>query len=331
MSESLETTVTRRPRAERESQRPAETPAVVVEGGDHQTPDAALGDVQSQLQERDRQLAEARSREQRADQGRRNAEALAAQAQVRQQSDRQTVVSTIIDAAKSEQASARAALRSAREAGDLDAETEAFEALSTATHRLAGASAEAEHLKNQPQQQQQEQQQVSSEVQRWWDEHPRYFADNDYQAAAQGQHGAAVRAGKQVGSREYVDFIDAGLTRIFGEGHGQVNGSGRQQQQSRGDGLPPSRGGGGGSGSAAGWKELATPLGKLLYQDRADGTRGVRFGDRSAQENFTEGARMDRNYDKDPGRALAEYTNEHINAALEGYTDLKIGDGRTYE
>lgn len=351
MSETNE--ITRRSRADRPARQvhrddAPERPSVTVEGMEQQvSPEDALANSRQQLTAKDQQIA--RERQQRVD-----AERRAAAAESTGATARQTVLGSLVETAKAEQAQARAAMKSAREAGDVDAEAQAIEDLSAASGRLNQAAGELEWIKNQPKPQPTpntngQANGPSAAAQRWLDEHPRYKTDVDYRRYANGLNNEAIsELGLREGSQEYIDHIERGMTDKYGEGHGHGE-QGRQhmdrgQPPSRGDTVPASRGGGGGgSASSAGWKTVRVPLGhngkmaEVLYQDRSDGSRGIKFKSREDQENFKEGARTvsPRLYEKDENQALAEYTQDHINMALEGYQDeqgsyMKTGDGQTF-
>lgn len=339
--------VIRQPRQRREPREP-DAPATIIEsGGDILTPEAALADSQRQLQDKDRQVADARRQTREAEQRRVAAEGEVARARETSATDRQAVVGQALEGAKSEQNAAKMAKRAARESGDIDAEMAADEALGAATFRASQATAELEYLRSQPKpvaQQRQGAGQPSQAAQKWLDEHPRYFSDEAYQATAQGAHGAALRAGKPEGSQDYVQYIDQIMARVYGEGHGQPDDGMiqpetrpmAQPRQSGSTSVPPSRSGNG-QGAGGGWKTVNTELGPLLVQDRADGTRGVRFPNARVQSDFEEGAALDKRYHASPDgqkRALSDYVNEHINIAHEiaagGNGDLVHGEGRTF-
>ena len=98
-----------RQRGQREAR---ETPEVHIEA-EVVTPEAAVEDARSQLQAKDRQVADARRIAREADQRRQAAEAQVVQARENQVNDRQTVVAQALDGAKSEQTSAKLAISAA--------------------------------------------------------------------------------------------------------------------------------------------------------------------------------------------------------------------------
>lgn len=344
--------VVRQPHQRREPREPDASATIIESGGEHLSPEAALADSQRQLQDRDRQVADARRQAREADQRRAAAETEVVRARETQAVDRQAVVAQALEGAKSEQSAAKMAKRAARESGDIDAEMAADEALGAATFRASQATAELDYLKTQPKPAAHQQQQgagtPSAAAQKWLDDHPRYFSDEAYQATAQGAHGAAIRAGNPEGSAQYISYIDQLMTRVYGEGHGQPDDGMTQPEtprpmahqptlrQSGSTSVPPSRAGNG-QGAGGGWRNVETPLGSLLVQNRPDGTRGVRFPNAKVQSDFEEGASLDKRYhtgEKGRNLALAEYTNEQLTIAAEiaagGNGDLVRGEGRTF-
>lgn len=329
-------TIVRQPRRDRAERREPSQPETTIEI----SPTEALADSRSQLQAKDREVADARRAATVAQQRQQALEAEVQQARVAQVSDRQTLVGQAMESAKVEQAAARAAMRNAQEMGDAEAMAAAVEALSGATYRFSQSSGELEYLKAQARvQPRQTQSGRSPDAQRWLDEHPRFGADKAYQGRAIVAHNDALAAGMADGSREYVDFIERELTTHYGEGHGAI----QQQEQTmqeparpRATALPPSRGAGGQS-AGGGWKTVSTELGDLLVQERSDGTRGIRFPNAKVQSDFEEGAMLDKRASHSPEafrRALGEYVNDHIEIAREiangGTGDMVRGDGRTY-
>jgi len=333
-------TFTRHPRdrAPREAREPS--PTVHIEA-EIVSPEAAVADARSQLQAKDRQVAEARRAARAADQQRQLMETEVLRARESQVNDRQTVVAQALESAKSEQTAAKLAIRSAREMGDVDAELAAQESFQGASYRLAQASGELEYLRAQPRPSAQPRPAGRTpEAQQWLDEHPRFNTDRKYRGVAIDAHNEALREGHPEGSRSYVDYIEQVMTQEFGEGHGHDDGQdqgARPMNNMRGRGasvaVPPSRG----SGASSGWKTMRTPLGDLLVQDRSDGTRGIKFPNAKVQSDFEEGAMLDKRASHSPEafrKALAEYANKHVEIAREiaagGTGDLVIGDGRSF-
>lgn len=334
----------RRPAREVERDEPAGRSVVIESGPDHESPEDVLVETRRLLQESDRAGATARQQQRAAEERARQAETVAAQATATHTAGRQQTVASAIDQAKSEKTMALAAYKMAREAGDVEAEMQATDALSQANIRLSRATEEAEWLKNQPKPTapQQTGNQPSAAAQQWIAAHPDFNTAGPYRRAALGAHSEALEAGHRDGSQEYIDYIDKAMAEEFGDGHGQGNSRRqtreepvreRDRQPGRGDAAPPSRSTPAGN---AGWKTVETDLGTILYQDRRDGTRGIRFGNAAAQERYEEAAQMthSRKWEnatpKQRGDMLADTVQEYITEDQEGGGSIKIGDGRKF-
>ena len=330
-SQTEEITINRRPRGERPERqvhREDNAPTLTMEvdgGGDTIDPTQALAESQRLLKEQETRLANEQRLRQQAEARERQA---AQSSATRQHQDRQTVVASTISSAESAIAAARTAYRGAREAGDLDAETEAQSALAAASAQFDRASAELEWLKSQTPAapaapQPNGSPSVSAETQAWLDSHPAYFQDDEYQAMAQFAHGKAVAAGHKSGSKQYVDFIDKYLEGKYGDGHGQVGGA-KQVSQSRergGEIAPTRRTQNSGTG---GYKTAKVGnLGSIQYLDTADGRR-VKMS-KEMSDICREGAEVCR-------MPLDEYVNDQILIAQEieagGTGDIIYGDGK---
>ncbi len=346
MSESLTIDTvapTRRSRAERPEREVHTNETPIVEAPTSISPEDALADVTRQLGEKDRQVADARRAARDAEQRREAAETEARQAQAARATDHQTVAASAIEAARADQAAARIAKRTAREAGDLDAEFTADEQLQSATYRIVQATSELERLKSAPKPvaPQQNGGGPSEAAQRWMDEHPRFYDPNDtYQGDALDAHAAALRRGLRDGSPEYIRHIDQTMTRLYGEGHGQSGGAARTeepapmaQQPRQSSAAPPARSQ---SGAApGGYKRVSTLFGPVDVRYQGGKIAGVRFTSSAQHENFVEGAKLDKRYESDPDRTLADYAMDHVQIGLEraagGSGDLVVGDGGRYE
>lgn len=333
----------RRDRADRQPNYQRDRPAEpTIEVADNPSPESVIADGARQLQERDREVAESRRRETEARQREQTARQEADQARQTQHQDRQAIVAQALEGAKSEQTAARATLKAAREAGDVDAEMGAVETLSAATYRVTQASAELEAMKAQPRPQPQRTQQsaprISDRAQQWLNEHPRYNADMPYRALAQYAHNEAIGQGHSAESQDYIDHIERVLTAQYGQDHGQVprpqTQRGREEvpaDRGRGpsaqDGVPPSRGSGGGNG---GFSAVKTVLHKdpVMVQKGANGAMRIRFSSTEQRKDFQEGADTCR-------MSLGDYVLDHINVADEiarGESgDLVRGEGAKFE
>lgn len=310
-------------------------PPVTFEQGGLISPEDALADSRAQIEraetralEAQRLAAAASQREQQA------AQQLAATTAARA-TDHHAVVASVVETAKAEQASARIAYRTAREAGDIDAEIAATEAMSSANVRLANAQGELARIQAQPKPQQappQQQQAAgpSPEAQRWIDEHPAYQTDAAYRGRALAAHEDAVRSGCIEGSPAYIRFIDQEMTATYGEGHGRTAGAqplrqGNQQdmnrnQPPRSDSAPPSRGNSQGAAGHGGFVRQSTPAGDLLVKKNGTGGMSIRFTSDEQRAAFEDAASFSK-------MSLAEYSKSMLEG---GSDDLKIGEGQRF-
>jgi len=331
--------ITRRPRAGRERDDDDEAvPGVTIEQPDQISPEDALAESRRQLQASQQQTAEARRQAREAQQTAQRAAQQSQEATAARISDREVAFNSVLESAKAEITTAKAAYRLAREAGDVDGEIAAQEMLAGATMRAQNANAEIERIKAAPkpevqQRHQPTQQQggMTPEAQAWADAHPAFASDRRYKALAVAAHEEAIEQGLQADTPAYFDHINDALTQEYGEGHGQVGGRQVQQQprqRQQSDGLPPSRHAGGAQG---GYKTLSTPLGNLSYRQSRDGRiESVKFADTATHENFKEGAETSfrKLFEADPDKALAEFATETIAEHLEGSETIRNGDGR---
>ena len=192
--------------------------------------------------------------------------------------DQESAINSAIEAGTAAKNAAITRIRAAREAGDFSAEMEASTEFNAAEYRLnrakdvkANFEANFEAWKaKQPKpgerrQPVQQAGQPTSEAQKWLDDHPRYYADDDYKADAIASHNLAMEKNIPEGSKAYIAFIEARMERLYGDDHGRIGGpareakpnggtvtNGRQTQRSASStAAPPSRSssssGGGGS------------------------------------------------------------------------------------
>lgn len=352
MSGSDDLTITRRSRAERPERQvhreEPEQPQVVIEGYDAGTPEAAIADTAKQIKESADRANAAEKRARDAEAARVAAEAASAAAARGRQGDRAIVVQSIIESAQAELEGAKLAYKTAREAGNIDDEVDAQALIAAATSKLSEHQRESAWLAAEAKRPAPVQQtnQTPPAVAAWFDSHPRFQADDDYRAYAEGLHNAALRAGKNGRDQDYVDWIEARLTQKFGEGHGTAEagttaeqGGGRRtvsdpSRDRGGDSLPPSRGN---TGRSGGMKEARIPLGHngavaiVRYEGTPNNPTRIKFASREDADNFREGARLNaRLYEADPDKALVDYVTEHLMAHDEGYDDLRRGDGETF-
>lgn len=350
MSGTDEELITRRPARERPQrevhrEEPEKPASLVIEDSGHDdiTPEEALADSRRLLQEADRRTADAQKRQREAERRAADSQAQAQQAAAGRQSDRQTVVTQAIDAAKAEGTTAAVAYKLARESGDIEAEIAASQAIADARMRLHEAQREHDQIKAQPAAQPKQGNQFTPETQRWLDDHPAFFSDKRYERLARAAHDEAIRSGHRDGSQSYVDYIDGIMEEEYGEGHGQAPQPAakgdrpvRESRASGGGTLPPSRRGNGQSSAGAG-KTVKTGLGPLTLQVQSDGSRRIKFSSPDQRANFEEGAKISfpHKYDRNPAQALADYVNEHIDHAQEieagGRGDIVYGEGSRHE
>lgn len=321
-------------------------PPVIIEGDSGGTPEDALADSARQLKASAARATAAEQRARDAEAARIAAEQQVANATAGRQSDRAIVVQSVIDGATAELEGARAGYKQAREAGDVDGELAAQEAIAAATYKLTQANQEAAVIAEQNKRAPARGTPVQPAgtppaVQAWFDSHPRFNTDMTYQRIAKGLHPEAIAAGHDGRSQAYVDWIDAKLTEMFGEGHGQAepdSGSHRDMSDTggrdrTGDSLPPSRGTGGGGGRM---KQARVPLGHnggytiVQYEGTPEKPTRIKFANADVAANFREGAKLDtRAWDRDPDGTLVDYVSQWLQEAAEGNTTIKHGEGQT--
>lgn len=184
---------------------------------------AGVADAAQITRERDQERARAEKAErQLAEAGR-----TVAQSTTDRIADREAKIESDIAAGISARTAALAEFKSAREAGDIEAETAAQGKIADAAadikiaqqHKNALVQAKAEALANPPTNQRPtasaEAPRYSPEVQAWIDAHPRFSTDKVYQSMAFGAASAAVAAGHAEGSEKYFDYVNKALDRQF--------------------------------------------------------------------------------------------------------------------
>ena len=170
------------------------------------TPEEALAEARQML-------ADSEAARQAAEQRAQQAGGQAANAQ--EAALREAIVST-----EAALAQARANYRTAREAGDLDAEQQASENASMARLRLEALKGEQQQRRAAPQIQQQASPIPGPAAQRWLAEHPKVNTDPVYAAACSEAHYRAVQRFESE-SPEYFRFCEAELRARFGDNHGK--------------------------------------------------------------------------------------------------------------
>lgn len=182
--------------------------------------------------------------------------------------ERESLLVTSIEGAKQNAATAKAAMRAARDSGNLDAEMEASENFSKATVRVEALTIEKnqfdaqkptliESAKKRGEVVATKAPARAAEAQKWLDEHPRFETDPMYKADAIQAHNAALAAGISPNSPQYPQYLNTALGRIYGKEHGHEGGSTSQEDRhqepdmsrSTSHAAPPNRDGEAGGGA----------------------------------------------------------------------------------
>jgi hypothetical protein len=228
--------------------------------------EAALADLQRQLDEERRDKAATTQRAQQAEQDARQAQAAGQTAQDREYQARHAAVSRAIDANKATLTSLKQQLRDARQQGDIDKEAEITEQigrlgaeavqLETGKGQLEQWAANQKAARAQQQQQQLRQQQqaqggdMESALQRYTPrtqdyirKHPELLRDPKLTNLATSAHFAAVAAGHIPDSDAYFDALDTtlGYKQTAGGGNGGGNGGGQRRGGLAGGAAAPGR------------------------------------------------------------------------------------------
>lgn len=162
------------------------------------------------------------------------------------QAERKAALQAEIDAAEMQRATATAAYRAAREAGDLDNEVAANELLAASISAKREAETRLRRLEEGPVEtaspagnSNNRGDGLDEVTRRWIAEHPRFNTDTAYRAVAMGAEAEAVTLGMARGSQSYFNHINSVLQARFKE-TGMINRGG-------GTAAPPSRHGASGS------------------------------------------------------------------------------------
>lgn len=303
------------------------------------TPEGALADLHKALAEKDKVIKSKDGVINDLSQGKTRVERELQRAAVVRVNDRRVAVSEAISSATSEKNQAVAAKRAAREAGDIEAELKADEALQAASFRLHSANAELASLPKEgdpasaagrvtdPGAQGNG---VSPQAQAWIDAHPRFNSDKGYRDAMLASHAALLRDGVMEGSPAYFRGLDETAAVLDGTGNGgggrmgEGGGNGNGKGQPFG-GAPPARGGGGGGGGGSGGRTVNVRVGPdrlvpVTISRRSDGSIAkihVPPGDRADLE---EGAKI-------CGMALGDYIVDMVENGDKG---LIHTEGQSY-
>ncbi len=223
---------------------PADLDGDVLDRHDNISPEDALADVREQL-------AASQAAAERERVARLAAEQQAQQAAGATAGAHEAALAARLAAEDQKIGTAKAALRAARESGDLDAETDAMQHLASATQMKAAFQAEQARIRSQPaarhQAQPQQQGGQSEAAQRWISEHPRFNTDRYYRATAEAAHFEAVESGIQTDTPAYFAHINRVIAEKYGqEGRQDVPDTRqtppRQRAPASSYGTPPARG-----------------------------------------------------------------------------------------
>lgn len=232
------------------------------------TPEEALADAQRVIAQRDEELAAANRRIETAETEAQKNARLAADANRSRIDEQAIAIDGAVTTAESRRDAASAKFKQAKADGDADAEAAAIAELSAAGAALEQARSTKTRFEdwkkqqaNKPAPRQTEQPRqdqgsdnLTAESRKWLGDHPRYFADQAYQADALAAHNRALSLNVPEGSKAYVDFIDGELEKLYGKDHGQIDRKGktvtddqqtrrpRQQPNRSSTAAPPSRG-----------------------------------------------------------------------------------------
>ena len=260
------------------------------------SPEDALAEAQRVIAAQDARIADAERRAKSAETDRDTSRQQLSTKQSEAVQAQEAAITNAISAATSKREAAKASLRTAREAADMNAELEATDLLTQANAELLIANRNKDGFEawkrtqaNRPQPEQRQIRQEADdgpteESQDWLGSHPLYFskteAGQEYQAQAMAAHSAALAKHIPEGSKAYVEFIDKRLEGIYGSGHGQLgqkketrqvpedqNGrvtrQERQQRRASSTGAPTTRDG----------DYVGTGRGEFEYVDKASGAR----------------------------------------------------------
>lgn len=294
---------TRRSRRESAERTMSEDSVVLEAGATGPTPEEALADAQAALANKDKETEEANARAAAAERTAAQARDQVARERAGRVAERQGAVESAVEAAKADKASAQAAIKAARDAGDLDAEMAANDKLASANFRLLGSQDELDRLKAIAEGGGGQQQRgdggggdntVSPAAQAWINTHPKFKTDPTYRRAALAAHGQALLDGAIADSPAYFRYLDEAVAKLEGGNRDQRDDDMGDQNRDRGgrressEGAPPSRGSGGHGGAS---KQVKTPLGTLTVSRRSDGKLAIQIppANRAA---FEEGAKI---------------------------------------
>lgn len=312
---------------------------------------AALADTKRALNQTTQQLTAAQQERQQTQNENARLRDQAARERQGRAADRKAVWAQAVESADAELTAAKANKRMARDAGDVDAEMNAEEAIAAAGWRKADAAGKLAALAEEPEPtterqapQRQQTQVPSPRVQQFFVDHSRMNTDEGYKRTAIAVHDRLEAAGvtEATDPERYFGTIHAELSKVYGDNHSAHSGADTTMRSNSGNGgnrgseaAPSNRGGGNSSASQV--ITLASGLGKVRVQHRQDGTIArLAFLDQASRENMDEGAKIcyPSEYSKDPQAAIAAYTAEQVKIAQEiamgSNAGLVVGEGGTF-
>ena len=285
------------------------------------------------VKERDAALAQERAARQAAEASAAEARRVAAVHAAGRRDERTMAIAAAVEAAKSDQERAKAAMRTAREAGDVEAEAQAIVELQNSSFRFSQASAELAQIQSgqsAPAARANANQQpaISPAAQAWIDAHPRFNTDPAYQHEMLAHHHRLARDSGE-GSPAYWRGLDAAHAAIEareGPSHTEKpadRDSEPMAYSATSTAAPSSRG----SGSSNSSSRIETLLGEVYVSRNSDGRIGIRIPPH-LREVFEEGAAICK-------MPLHEYAYEQVKIAQErqagGHGGLITSEGNRYK
>lgn len=189
--------------------------------------------------------------------------------------DRETSISNGITGAKTAVEAAQQAWRSAREAGDMDAEQKANDALLDAKVSLKGWEFQDQDFKANKERLTTDAKALGKpqvakvgkgptpQAKQWLDDHPLMNTDMNYRRDALAAHAAAIAEGHAEGSDPYIIRINDMLGKMYGADHGKPKSDDGGKQQQRRERAAESEAAGPGRESSSG-VSFRTPQGTNL-------------------------------------------------------------------
>lgn len=234
---------------------PVVTDVVVIDEKDKKNDDKkepsseeTIESLKAQIAERDIILAAEKDRSRKLEEEKLVANRTATTASEDAWKAHESSIENAINAAKTDLDSIKKQLKQARVSGDVDAEIDLEERLADAKYQFNAAEWEKKNLAAQKSErervskieqanaQQPKPGTYSPKTQEWITKHPRFTADDEYNAAAIASHTVALRKGYQPDSDAYFEFINGRLAKQFADEEPPP-----RQSQSQSTAAPPSR------------------------------------------------------------------------------------------